>query len=120
MFADPLTITVNGVAKVLAKINQDGYSSEYRLLTNVDEFRLTLRNATYTDKKRGAVIDRHTAQLTHTVFPIAPATMSTVRKTYTVIENQQGDNLLDPRYNTLALSGLLSAANIDKLLAFES
>lgn len=120
MFADPSVVTINAVAKNLVRINQDKYSSEYLLRTSTEEFRLNLRNSSYTDKKRGVVIDRHNVELIHTVFPVAPATLSTIRKTYSVIENQRGDTLLDPRYVAQGLFGFLTNANIDKLMNFES
>jgi hypothetical protein len=120
MFGDPLSVTINGVAKSLNKVNQDGYSSEYLLRTDTEEFRLTLQNVARFDNKRKVAIDRHTAQLTHTVFPVAPATLSTIRKTYSVIENQQGDILVNSQYVASGLYGLLTAPNITKLLNFES
>jgi hypothetical protein len=123
MFADPQTVTVNAVAKVLLKINQDKYSSEYLLRSATDEFRLHIRNSSYTDKKRGVVIDRHNVELIHTVFPVAPATLSTIRKVYTVIENQQGDTLTDPTNVAAGLYSWLVAntnANITKLMNLES
>lgn len=120
MFADPSVVTINAVAKNLVRINQDKYSSEYLLRTATEEYRLNLRNSSYTDKKRGVVIDRHNAELIVTVFPVAPATLSTVRKTYTIIENQRGDTLVDPRNVALGLFGLMTSANIDKLMNFES
>lgn len=120
MFADPLAVTVNGVAKNLIRIRQDNYSSEYLLRSSTDEFRLNIRNTGYGDKKRGVTLDRHNAELIHTVFPVAPATTSTVRKVYAVIENQQGDTLSDPQYVASALFALLTAPNITKLLNWES
>jgi hypothetical protein len=123
MFADPQTLTVNAVAKALVKINQDAYGSTYLLRSATDEFRLTIKNITRTDKSRGAIIDRHTIEFIHTVFPVAPATLSTKRMCYMVIENQQGDTLTDPNYVASALCVWLSAssgANIAKLLNFES
>jgi len=123
MFADPQTLTVNSVAKALVRINQDGYGSTYLLRSTVDEFRLNIRNSSYTDKKRGVIIDRHNVELVHTVFPVAPATLSVVRKVYTVIENQQGDTLVDPTYVASSLYAWLTAstnANITKLMNFES
>jgi len=120
MYADPAVVTINAVAKNLTRINQDKYSSEYLLRTATEEFRLNIRNSSYTDKKRGVIIDRHNAELIHTVFPVAPATLSTVRKVYTVIENQRGDTLVDPRNVSLGLLSFLTSANIDKLMNFES
>jgi hypothetical protein len=120
MFADPSVVTINAVAKNLVRINQDKYSSEYVLRSATDEYRLNIRNSSYTDKKRGVTIDRHNAELIHTVFPVSPSTLSTVRKVYTVIENQRGDTLVDPRNTALGLFAFLMSANIDKLMNFES
>jgi hypothetical protein len=120
MYADPAVVTINAVAKNLVRTNQDKYSSEYVLRSATDEFRLNIRNTSYTDKKRGVTIDRHNVELIHTVFPVAPSTLSTVRKTYTVIENQRGDTLVDPRNTALGLFAFLTSANIDKLMNFES
>jgi len=123
MFADPQTLTVNSVAKNLVRINQDQYSSEYLLRTTTNEFRLKIRNSSYLDKTRKVMIDRHNVEFTETVFPVAPAVLSTVRKTYIVMENQQGDTLADPTYDAAALFAWLTAstnANITKLMNFES
>jgi hypothetical protein len=124
MFADPQTLTVNAVAKALNKIGSGNGTSEYLLRTATDEFRLNIRNTSYADKKRqGVMIDRHNVEFVHTVFPVAPATLSTVRKTYVVIENQRGDTLTDPVYVASALLSWLTAstnANITKLVNYES
>nr|UJQ85209.1 MAG: hypothetical protein 2 [Leviviridae sp.] len=120
MFVDPALVTINAIGKNLVRINQDKYSSEYCLRSATEEHRLNIRNSSYTDKKRGVTIDRHNAELTHTVFAVAPSTTATVRKVYTVIENQRGDTLVDPRNVALGLFAYLTSANIDKLMNFES
>jgi hypothetical protein len=120
MFADPSVVTVNAVAKNLVRINQDRYSSEYLLRSATDEFRLNIRNTSYLDKKRGVTIDRHNVELIQTVFPVAPATTSIVRKTYAVIENQVGDTRADPREVAKGLFAFLTTMNIDKLINHES
>jgi len=123
MFADPQTLTVNAVAKILNKIDVGHQASAYLLRTTLDEYRLNIRNTSYTDKKRGVMIDRHNVEFVHTVFPVAPSSLSTVRKTYVVIENQQGDTLTDPTYVASALLTWLTSstnANITKLMNLES
>jgi hypothetical protein len=123
MFTDPQTITVNAVPKSLQKINQDKYSSEYLLRSSTDEYRLIIRNSSGLNKKRGVTVDRHNVEFTHTVFPVAPATLSTVRKVYFVIENQQGDTLTDPTNVAAGLFAWATAssnANITKVMNFES
>lgn len=122
-FADPAVVTINAVGKNLVRINQDGYSSEYRLRSSTDEYCLRIRNTQYLDKKRNVVIDRHNAELIHTVFPVAPSTVSVIRKSYAVIENQQGDTLTDPTNVAAGLFTFLTAstnANITKMMNFES
>ncbi|DAD50599.1 coat protein [ssRNA phage Gephyllon.1_25] len=122
-FADPAAITINGVAKNLVRIRQDGYSSEYLLRSTTDELRFNIRNTSYMDKKRKVMIDRHNAELVQTVFPVAPAVLSTVRKVYLVIENQQGDTLTDPLNVALGMLAYLSAssgANVTRMLNLES
>jgi hypothetical protein len=123
MFADPQTLTVNVVARILNRIGMGQGSSEYLLRSATDEYRLNIRNTSYTDKKRGVIIDRHNVEFVHTVFPVAPATLSTIRKSYVIIENQRGDTLTDPTNVASALFSWLTAtsnANITKLLNQES
>jgi hypothetical protein len=120
MFADPAVVTINSVAKSLVRINQDKYSSEYLLRSATDEIRFFVRNTSYIDRKRGVTIDRHNVEIVQTVFPVAPSTTSLVRKTYTVIENQVGDTLTDPRYLALGLYAFLTSAKIDQLMNQES
>jgi hypothetical protein len=123
MFADPAVVTINAVAKNLVKINQDQYSSEYMLREALGEYRLTIRNSTRKDKSLGVNIDRHTIELKHTIYPVAPAVTGFTRKVYTVVENQQGDTLADPVNEALGLLAFLSAssgANTTKMLNFES
>jgi hypothetical protein len=82
-----------------------------------------IRNTNYTDKKRSVGIDRHNVEVRVTVFPVAPATLSTVRKSYFVIENQQGDTLTDPVNVTAAMFAWGTAstnAALTKLMNQES
>lgn len=120
MLADPAVVTINAVAKNLVRINQDGYSSEYLLRTATEEHRMKVRNTSYVDKARSVNVDRHNVELVHTIFPVSPATLSTVRKTYVVIENQQGDTTVDPRNVALGLLAYLTSAKIDQLMNSES
>lgn len=120
MFADTLTITINSVPKVLTRINQDGYSSEYYLKSATDDFRLKLRNSTYTDKSRGIKVDRHNIEFVHTVFPVAPSTTSTVRKYYSVLENDSVDVNADIGKFAAGISAFQTEANFLKLLNWES
>lgn len=121
MFSDTITLSINAVNKSLVRINQDSYSSEYLLKELDGEYRLRLRNSSYTDKARGGVkIDRHNAELIHTIYAVAPATQPVIRKVYTVFENQNGDALVDNAKRVVGLGAFLTEANVTKLLNFES
>lgn len=123
MFSDTITLTIGGSAKVLNRIRQDNYSSEYLLRENGGEHRMFIRNTNYTDKKRGVGLDRHNVEVRITVFPVAPATLSTVRKVYFVIENQQGDTLSESVNVAAALFAWGTAstnASLTKLMNQES
>lgn len=119
MFADPQPVTINAVVKNLVRINQDAYSSEYLLRSATDEIRLRIRNTTYRPKGGTNLVDRHNVELIQTVFATAVAPTYT-RKMYTVLENQQGDSLDDPKKVALGLVGFLTDANITKLMNLES
>lgn len=120
MFSDTITIAINGVNKVLNRINQDGYSSEYLLKSALDQYQLKIRNTSYTDKARGKVIDRHNVEFVHTVYPVSPATVSTVRKFYSVFENEQTDDATVFNYFGVGIVAFHSTGNISKLLNWES
>jgi len=119
MFADPSVVTINSVAKNLVRVNQDKYSSEYALRSATDEYLLNIRNTFSVPKGSSVRIDRHNVEIIHTVFATS-TTPKFVRRTYVVIENQEGDTLTDPRNVALGLFAFLSSAKIDQLMNRES
>lgn len=120
MFSDTITVTINSVAKVLTKINQDGYSSEYLLRESTGSFRLKIRNSQYTDKARGVKVDRHNVELVQIVYAVAPATIDITRKYYSVLENDTIDNNTDVSKFAAGITGFQTEANFVKLLNWES
>jgi hypothetical protein len=120
-FPDTITITINSVATILNRIKDDNYGSEYwKRNANVDEMLLTIKNSSYTDKVTKRVVDRHSVELRHTINPVAPETVPTVRKSYLVLENQAFDTVVDPVKFTAGLVAFLTEANITKLVNFEA
>lgn len=121
MFADTLTITINAVAKVLNRINQDGYSSEYFLREATGEFRLRLRNTSYVDKSRASTkVDRHNIELVQTIYAAAPTDPNKIRKWYTVFENDQGDAVVDSAKFVAGAGAFVTEANATKMINWES
>lgn len=122
MFSETITITVNAQAKVLTRVNQDSYSSEYRLKETTGEFSLRIRNTAYLDRTRngGVNVDRHNVELIHTVYPVAPATIPIVRKSYLVFENDKPDALTDVSNFVVGFGGFITATNVTKMANWES
>lgn len=120
MFADTITITINAVDKILNRINQDAYSSEYFLRGSDDDFRLKIRHTNYVSKTSGRTIDRHNVEFTQTVYPVSPETVSTVRKVYQVLEAERLDGITDPHDFALGFVAFFTTGNVTKLLSYES
>lgn len=121
MFADTITITINSVAKVLTRINQDKYSSEYFLRGSDEEFKLNIRHTSYVDKTRGGVkVDRHNVEFIQRVYAVAPVTVDTVRKQYLVLENDSKDPVTGALNFSLGHVAFFTNANVTKMLNWES
>jgi hypothetical protein len=122
MFADTVTITINSVARTFTKVNQDGYTSEWFLRETSSEYVMKIRHSSYLAKDRNNVrVDRHNVEVVQTVFPVAPATVPTVRKTYSVFEVQSGDDLAVAKPIIIGVLEFTSnSANMTKLLNKES
>jgi hypothetical protein len=72
MFANTLTLTINAVAKVLTRVNQDSYGSEYTLISYVESIRLQIRHTT--DKLATGDVLRHNVYVERTIFATPTAT----------------------------------------------
>jgi hypothetical protein len=121
MFDNTLTITINSVAKVLNRINQDKYSSEYFLREADGEFRLRIRNTSYTDKNRGGtVVDRHNLELIHTLYPSSEQVKSQIAKFYAVFELDQGADIAANSHFVVGGVGFLTSSNVTKMANWES
>jgi len=102
-FGSTITITINAVAKVLPRINQDNYGSVYKLFETTGTITLKIRHSTETPKN-GRPIDRHNLEVTQEVYavPGSPGTPAYTRQAYIVMRNNPDD--------VLATIGFLDAA----------
>jgi hypothetical protein len=116
-FSDPITVTINSVAKTLVRLNQDSYSSEYFLKEATGEITVKIRNTSF--QRDGQTIDRHNVELTQTIYATATVPSFT-RKAYTVIENSRSDTFAEVVFAGLALAGFTNSANLTKLVNRES
>lgn len=113
---DSISLTIGAGTKTLVKVKFDGYASEYRLIEADRSWTLNVRNTTYV--KAGVTIARHNAELVESVY--ATATVPAYeRKQYDVFEHPLSitTGVSD---DVKGLHGFLSAANIAKIINFES
>lgn len=108
-FGSTLTLTVNSVAKVLNRINQDNYGSEYSLLSATDSWNLKIRHSKDAVDKDGVVMLRHNFFLEHVTYPTStdPIKKETVTLTMRV---GQYDGNTQIGYDAKAVLAYLSAS----------
>jgi len=91
MLGNTLTLPQAGGDKVLIKINQDGYSSEYLLRETLGEYRARIRHTKVgANAQHDYVADRHNFEVVQTIFA-AGDVPEYERKFYFVIETKPGD-----------------------------
>lgn len=118
-FGATLTVTINSVAKVLNRINQDNYGSEYMLRSSTEEFRMKIRHSKE-NSKTGTVYERHNMELTHTVFATA-TTKEVVRNAYTVARGPLNDDVTPLGYLLAGFATYASNATVQAdLLSWQS
>jgi hypothetical protein len=59
MFAATITLTLNSVAKVLNRVNQDNLGSTYTLVSATERFSMLIRHTTENSVNGAPKIDRH-------------------------------------------------------------
>jgi len=96
-FGLTFTFTVNSVAKVLKRINQDNYGSEYLLRDSVEEYRMLIRHQLEAPRAGAERFDRHNVELTHTVFATSTDPVI-IRQLYIVVRNRAADSGTDTGY----------------------
>lgn len=116
MLTSPITITIDGVAHSLSRVNQDNYSSVYLKKAANLELRLTIRHS-YEGKSGPGQMERHNVDLTHTVWDAEGN--ATVSQTYHVVRVRRGVDPDSVNDDTVGLNAWLSS-NIAAITAWES
>lgn len=98
MFANTLTLTINAVARVLVRVNQDNFGSVYRLTTTTDDFTLKFRNTTEPSDGVDTVV-RSNMYFEHVVF----ATATVKERKYTVSSTIRRRKTDDPAYQAFVI-----------------
>lgn len=88
MLAEPITVTVDAVARVLPRVNSDNYGSHYRLLGSGFMYELIIRHTTENAKLGAPQVDRHNVDFKYTTYDVDG--VATVYQVYSVIRTPQG------------------------------
>jgi hypothetical protein len=88
MFPATITLTVNSVAKVLNRVNQDSYGSEYSLSDTLDSWNLKIRHSKDTKDADGLVMKRHNVFVEHVTYPTPTTLMKKDSFTLTLRHDQ--------------------------------
>ncbi len=91
MFANTITLTINAVAKVLNRVNQDNYGSEYALASATESIVLKIRHSTDSVDGDGLIMKRHNVFVEHIVFPTPTAAMQKFTATVTLRHGRYDD-----------------------------
>jgi hypothetical protein len=91
MFPATITLTVNAVPKVLNRVNQDSYGSEYQLNAALESYNLKIRHSTDSVDGDGLVMKRHNVFVEHIVYPTPTTLMKKESYTLTVRHDKYSD-----------------------------
>jgi len=122
MLGDSITINLGGsggTARVLNKINQDGYSAEYFDRTSTDEIRMFVRHSTENYKPTGVTRDRHNVEITRRIFATASVPEINVRFYFVMSHEAHYD---EDSYVDLVegIHEWMTAPNLGKVLEWQS
>jgi len=117
MLGDSITITLGGSGgtdKVLNKINQDGYTSEYLLRETLQEFAVKIQHS-----KNGAR-DRHYVEVKQTIFAVDSDSVDSVYTVSNVILAGKAEPVADVVDLQEGLSLFMASANATALIGWQS
>jgi len=118
-FADPQPITINAVVKNLPRIDMGKATSEYNLVEATQSFNLFIRSQDLKVEADGRRQVRHNITLTHTIFATTTVPQL-IRKCSTSIQHYVGDDPAAYDDVGIAVSAMVTAANVVKLNNYES
>lgn len=82
------TIAVPALSE-FTRINQDGYSSEYRLKSGLDSYVFRIRHQTEKNKVKSSIMERHNVTITYNEAPTDTYPLGRTFEAYTVIRAPQ-------------------------------
>jgi hypothetical protein len=84
MFASTLTLTIAGTARVLNRVNQDSYGSEYQYSDATQSIAMKIRHSLDNPDNDGISMKRHNLFVEWVVYPTPTAAMKKFTSTTTL------------------------------------
>jgi len=103
----------------LPKINQDGYSSEYRLVTAEGKYTVIIRNSTEKTKVNGLAIDRHQLLARFETSPDEVYPLGRTFEAYSIVRMPAGSSANDAYGPVMGSCGKV-IENLPALINWES
>lgn len=116
MLTSPTTVTIDGVAKNLSRINQDNFSSTYFLKESGREIKLVIRHS-YEGKSGPLQYERHNIDITDTTWD-GEGNPTTIQA-YTVFRMKRGSDAAAAIDLTTALNAWVTT-NVAAIAGWES
>jgi len=89
MFANTLTLTVNGTPRTLTRVNQDNYGSEYKVKNSVEAISMKIRHST--DNQGGRRFARHNVYVEWVLYGTPTSVEQVYTFGYTIRDLEQSD-----------------------------
>ncbi len=96
-FGATYTVTINAVAKVLNRIKDGDFFSEYRLLETTGMWGVFIKHSEYVNATTKETYYRHNLELRHTLYANG-TTPERVRRSYLVYDVPRADSLVEVGY----------------------
>lgn len=113
MFANTLTLTIDGVDKVLNRVNQDAYGSEYQFAGAGDSIIMKIRHSVDKVDKNGMTMKRHNVLVERTIFATPTALQQMQTATFTLRGGKFESPALAASLGSSLVSWLTSAVVTD-------
>lgn len=92
MFAATITITMNAVAKILNRVNQDNFGSTYTLVSSTEKIQMLIRHSVDNSVAGAPKIDRHNIFIERWIY----ATPTTAEEYYSFTATMRQYQVSDP------------------------
>lgn len=119
MFDNTITMTIDGSARILTRVNQDKFASSYRYRSPDLGLDLNIRHQDRLVPGQTVRTDRHNVELVATTYPVGLSPVT--RKAYIVIENlNNADPTAVDDLPVALAAGFMTVAQVARLVNWES